>query len=135
MDHASLILGSIAVLELLVIIVGSVWSIGRDLWIRNQSQILADRLGDCTDAIERVSMFNDRIIEKLKSSDDLGKDNRRELLELLREHQRENARLMLDIEKRTRECIREFQQHFGTSINFNHDATGTQIGNQNRQQG
>jgi hypothetical protein len=139
MDHASLILGVIAVLELVVIIIGSAWSIGRDMWIRRQSQLLAEKLGDVTEAIEKVGAYNDRITDKLRSSDEVTREHRRELLELLRDQKRENNALILDVERRTQECIRQFHFHErdggGGSMNvhFNRDAQQTQIGDGNKQ--
>lgn len=117
MDHASLILGAIAVVELLVIVIGSIWSIGRDLWIRRQSEMLADKLSSMTDAIEKVAVINDRVTEKLRSTDDLSREQRRELMDMLRENKRESGQLILDVERRIQECIRQLQSHGSLSVN------------------
>lgn len=138
MDHALLTLGAIALIEFVVIVIGSAYSFGRDMWIRRQSQVLVDRLGDVTEAIEKLGAYNDRITDKLRSSDEITREHRRELLELLRDQKRESNALILDVERRTQECIRQFHfQHDagGGSMNvhFNRDANQTQIGDGNKQ--
>lgn len=117
------------ILLLIITAMGIIWAIIRERHMvnmhnqqTNAMNIVRDTIADGTQAIEAGF---DNLKRQAEHSDDISETKRQEII-----------RLILDSERRCMDTMRDLihnLQQQGMNVNFNQDASGTQIGNQNRQ--
>lgn len=82
------------------ILVGSLWSANREAYIRDMQKRMEESIKEITSAHVRGIAVSDMLISKVESIEQVGREDRRELIQLLKEQKRELQELNLDIEQR-----------------------------------
>lgn len=107
------------ILQGMVLVVGSIWSAFREIHIRDQSKELAKNLDDVATGYIKITQSTDLIVARIADMNQLTKDERRELIEWLREQKRDQVALLVDIERRLTHVMDRGHTGTGTSVNFN----------------
>lgn len=120
----------------MVILAGSIWSAFRELHIRDERRKATVALDNVAGGISKLTLVGDMITQRISEMNHLSKEERRDLIEMLREYKREQVDLLTDIEQRLTRSIdiaSHPKQGTETNVNFHGGSQGTQIGNGNLQ--
>lgn len=89
----------------MVVVVGSIWSAFREIHIRDQAKELAENLDAVASGYAKVTQMTDLIVARIADMHQLSRDERRELIDWLREQKRDQVALLVDIERRLTHVI------------------------------
>lgn len=121
---------------IMAIAIGSIWSAFRELHIRDERSKSTVAMNDVAGSISKLTLVGDMITQRISEMTHLSKEERRDLIDMLREYKREQVDLLTDIEKRLAHSIeisRHGHGHADTNVNIHGGSHGTQIGNGNLQ--
>lgn len=127
---------SIIIALVVILLVGSVWSAFREMYIRDVTKEMSVALSQMANGWQKVTDNAQNLTTKISDLTQLSREQRQELLLLVKEMFRDQKELQLDIERRLTHAVeqRHMDQSARTNVNFNAGAKGTQIGDGNRQE-
>lgn len=101
----------------LIILCGSIWSAFRELHIRDARNKSNDAMREVALGLSNLTLVGDTITQRIADMNNLSREERRDLISMLREYKREQIELLIDIEKRlTREIDQTQKETHGATV-------------------
>jgi hypothetical protein len=96
-----------------VILIGSIWSAFREIYIRDMERGQREVARVTQEKWERIYVFGDQIVAGISAMSNLTKEQKSEIINQIKEQ----ARLSLDIEGRLERSIRDSREFCGSRAN------------------